>query len=174
MARRLSRWLLFFVMTCPLDLSLAEAPVVVAEAGKVHPAGTRIAFPGSRVSFVIPAGWSGGLTEDTEVIVLGSDTLGFGMVFRTLNMTEQELIAQLNEPQAIAHELIFEPVGPVKKTDAYLTASYEAGSLAGRALVVLGPERQGVLYFFGGPPEESAGFEHTLALVAASTSFDGP
>ncbi len=158
----------------PSFASSVDGSAIVAEAGKSYPAGTRIAFPASAVSFVIPTGWSGGLAEDAEVIVLGSERLGFAMIFRTVNMTEQDLVAELSEAQAIAHELIFEPVGPVRKTGDYLTASYQAGSLIGRALALLGPGQQGVVYFFGGPSDEAVVFEHTLADIAASTSFDRP
>jgi hypothetical protein len=147
------------------------SPPVDMQPDRSYPAGTRLRIPKGRASFVIPAGWHAQLPGDSEAILAVSDAgAGFVMVFMILNTTEEELKALLGEPQALTHDLVFEPVGPVVKKGNRLSAAYEAGSLSGRAVTVMGPE-QGVLFFLGTPRTDPAETERVLDELADSTEF---
>lgn len=149
-----------------------SSTVVEMQPGQAYAAGTRVHIPKGGASFVIPAGWHAQLPEDSEVIIAVSESgAGFIMVFMILNLTEEELTALLAEPQPITHDLVFEPIGPVTKKDNRVTAAYEAGSLSGRAVTVMGPNRQGVLFFLGRPHMESSEPDLLLDELADSTEF---
>lgn len=150
-----------------------SAPVD-AQSGESYPAGTRLLVPKGRASFLVPVNWHAQAPEDSEAIVLISDSgAGFVMVFMILNTTEEELMTLLGEPQPLTHDLVFEPAGPAVKKGNRMTASYEAGSLSGRALAVMGPE-QGVLFFLGRPRTDSVDTDRVLADLADSTEFASP
>lgn len=177
--------LLFSLWSCSWSVTEAQAespinktqafPAVEMQPGQTYAAGTRLHIPKGNASFVIPAGWHAQLPEDSEAIIAVSESgAGFVMVFMILNMTEEELIALMGEPQPITHDLVFEPAGPVVKKGNRVTAGYEAGSLSGRAVTVLGPDQQGVLFFLGRPRTESNQPDQVLDDLAESTEFAAP
>lgn len=96
------------------------------------------------------------------------------MVLMILNLTEEELTGLLGEPQPITHDLVFEPAGPVVKRGNRVEAAYEAGSLSGHALTVMGPNQQGVLFFLGRPRTEAEQPDQVLDELADSTEFAAP
>lgn len=149
-----------------------SSPAVEMEAGSAYAAGTRLHIPKGSASFVIPPGWHAQLPEDSEAIIVVSEAgAGFVMVFMILNLTEDELTVLLGEPQPITHDLVFEPAGPIEKRGDRVIAAYESGSLSGRALTVLGPNQQGVLFFLGRPRSESNQTDRVLEELADSTEF---
>jgi hypothetical protein len=93
------------------------------------------------------------------------------MVFMVLNMSEEELMQLLGEPQPMTHDLVFQPSGTVMKRGNRVTAEYEAGSLSGRALTVMGPDQQGVLFFLGRPRAEASPADRVLDDLANSVDF---
>lgn len=174
--------LLFSLWSCSGSVTEAQAespltrtqssPAVEMQPGQPYAAGTRLRIPKGNASFVIPVGWHAQLPEDSEAIIAVSESgAGFVMVFMILNMTEEELITLLGEPQPITHDLVFEPAGPAVKKGNRVTAAYEAGSLSGRALTVLGPDQQAVLFFLGRPRTESNQPDQLLDDLAESTEF---
>lgn len=145
------------------------------QPGQAYAGGTRVHIPKGAASFVVPAGWHAQLPEDSDAIIAVSDSgAGFVMVFMVLNLTEEELTALLQEPQPITHDLVFEPVGTVVKKGNRLTASYRGGSLAGRAVAMMGSDRQGVLFFLGRPPTDASQPDRVLDELADSTDFAVP
>lgn len=149
-----------------------HSPPVEMQPGRAYPAGTRVRIPKGAASFVVPAGWHAQLPEDSDAIIAVSESgAGFVMIFMILNLTEEELTAVLSQPQPLTHDLIFEPAGPVTKRGGQLTAAYQAGSLSGRALTLMGPNQQGVLFFLGRPPSQSPDADRVLDDLAASTQF---
>jgi hypothetical protein len=141
----------FFSLWCCLGSVTAEpafvaaagpGPAVEGQPGQSYGPGTRLLIPKGRASFVIPAGWQAQRPDDSETIVAVSDSgAGFIMVFMLLDMTEEQLTALLAEPQPLTHDLVFEPTGSITKKGNRLTASYESGSLSGRALTVMRPDQ---------------------------------
>lgn len=172
---------LLFSLWCCIALAAQAAstvnqayasPVVEMQPGLAYAAGTRLHIPKGSASFVIPSGWQAQLPEDSETIIAGSDEgAGFVMVFMILNLTEDELTALLGEPQPITHDLVFVPAGPIVKRGNRMIAAYEAGSHSGRAVTVMGPNQQGVLFFLGWPRSESNQPDRVLQELADSTEF---
>lgn len=147
-------------------------PTVEMQPGQSYPAGTRVQIPKGSASFIISAGWHAQVPEDSETIIAESESgAGFVMVFMVLDLTDEELIALLGEPQPITHDLVFEPDGQVVRKGNRLAASYRAGALVGRAVIVMGPNQQGVLFFLGRPPTESNQPDRVLDDLADSTEF---
>lgn len=114
------------------------------------------------------------MPPDSPVLILGSpSTPGFGMMFFLIDVSTEDIEAHMSAVQPIAHDLIFEPAGPVSKTGGRLAAAYTGAGMIGRALALVGPSRNGVLYFFGSLPDEVATPGRLLEELAASTVFDG-
>jgi hypothetical protein len=154
--------------------SIQIPSAVEARAGEEYGAGTRIRVGAAGVSFVVPQGWVGGMPPDSQVLILGSpSTPGFGMMFFLIDVSTEDIEAHMSAVQPIAHDLIFEPAGPVSKTGGRLAAAYTGAGMIGRALALVGPSRNGVLYFFGSLPDEVATLGRLLEELAASTVFDG-
>jgi len=142
------------------------------QPGRAYGAGKRVHIPKGSASFVVPTGWHAQLPEDSDAIIAVSESgAGFVMVFMILNVSEEELTALLAESQPITHDLVFEPSGPVVKKGNRVTATYEAGSLSGRTMAVLGPAQQGVLFFLGRPRTESSEADRVLDDLAESIVF---
>ena len=120
--------------TGPPAKKTQPSSVAEMQPGQVYEAGTRVHIPADSASFLIPAGWHARLPEDSEAIILISESgAGFVVVFMVLNLTEEELIALPGEPQPITDDLVFEPDGQVVRKGNRLAASYRARAFVGRA-----------------------------------------
>lgn len=172
------RGLLFAVFLCLLAFSpsaLSASPEESAgqqDSDQTFPSGIRVAVPKGRASFLVPPGWNAQLPEESEAVVLVSESgAGFIMVFMILNVGEDELMQLLAEPQPMTHDLVFQPSGTVTKRGNRMAAEYEAGSLSGRALTVMGPDQQGVLFFLGRPRADTSPADRVLNDLANSVEF---
>jgi hypothetical protein len=146
--------------------------VVEIQPGRSYGGGTRLHLPRGAASFVVPRGWQAQLPEDSEALILTSDSgTGFLMVVMILDQSEEAIMALMDEPQAMTHEMIFQPVRPAEKQGNRVTAAYDAGSLAGRAVTVLGPNQQGVLFFLAKPRIEWEQPDRLLNELADSAEF---
>jgi hypothetical protein len=142
------------------------------EPGQTYAAGTRLRIPKGTASFEIPSGWHAQRPEESEAIILQSEAGdGFVMVFSMLNLTEEALIALLAERQPITHDLVFEPSGPVTKVGNRVKANYKAGSFSGRAISVMGPGQESVLFFLASPSTDSDAPARVLEGLADSIQF---
>lgn len=161
------------LMFPPQGLSASpEERAVNKTAEETFPSGNRVVVPKGRASFLVPPGWDAQLPEDSDAVVLVSNSgAGFIMAFMILNMGEEELMQLLREPQPMTHDLVFQPAGAVMKRGNRMTADYEAGSLSGRALTVMGPDQQGVLFFLGRPRADSSPADRVLDQLANSVEF---
>jgi hypothetical protein len=156
----------------PGDLIRSPSTVEV-QAGEEYGGGTRIRIGAAGVSFVIPRDWSGGLPPDSAVFILGPlGKPGFGLVFFLRDVSAEDIAARMSVVQPFAHDLMFEPTGPVKTVGTRLEAAYAGGDMIGRALALMGPSHNGVLYFLGSRPEEAAALDRLLEELAASTVFE--
>ena len=147
-------------------------PTVEMQPGRAYAVGARVHIPQDSASFAIPAGWHAQLPEDSDAIIVVSESAaGFVMVFMVLNLSDDELTSLLSEAPPITQDLVFEPVGRVIRKGNRLAASYAAWSLVGRSLAVIGPNQEGVLYCLGRPPTESSQPDRVLDDLADSTEF---
>ncbi len=157
----------------PLGDSMQPLSAVEVQAGEEYTGGTRIRIGAAGVSFVIPRDWSGGLPPDSAVFILGPlGKPGFGLVFFLHDVSVGDIAARMSAIQPIAHDLMFELTGPVKTIGPRLEAAYAGGEMIGRALALMGPSRNGVLYFLGSRPDEAAVLDRLLEELAASTVFE--
>lgn len=176
---------IIFAVLCGLPLeaheSLAQTPSsdlplhttsVDIQAGQSYRAGVRVRVPNGTASFPIPAGWRGErLDEMAAVLLVSEKEAGFVLAFAVLNQTEDELFALLGEPQPITDTLVFEPTGTVTRQGKKLTATYTAGSLAGRGLAVMGPDLQGILFLHGRPQKDPRTSRSLLDELAEQVRF---
>lgn len=133
------------------------------QEGHSYQAGTRVRVPNGEASFPIPPGWRGEQLDNMAAVLLVSEReAGFVLAFAILNQTEDELFALLSESQPITETLVLEPVGTVTRHGKKLTATYVAGTLAGRGVAVIGPGQQGILFLHGRPQKEP---RPTLSLL---------
>ncbi len=142
------------------------------QAGQSYRAGTRVRVPNGVASFLIPTGWRGEQLDNLAAVLLVSEKeAGFVLAFAILNQTEDELFALLGEPQPITETLVFEPTGAVIRKGNALTATYVAGSLAGRGMAIIGPELQGILFLHGRPHNEPRPNRSLLDELADQVQF---
>ncbi len=139
--------------------------------GQHYRSGTRVRSPFAGVSFVVPPDWRATLPAGTAVFLDSATKAGLGIVHILNDVTPDELAARLGEPQMFDVGLVLHPVGSVNADGARLTAVYGGGEHVGRAVAVLGPARNAIVYQVAGPKEEARYFEHLLDHLAGSTEF---
>ncbi len=142
------------------------------KAGQQYGSGIRVRAPTLGASFVIPKDWLGGMPPGSQAFLLGSNTkAGLGLAVMFHAVTPQEVADQLNEPQALEEGFVLHPVGSAKRVGNRMTASYHAGEHVGRAVAVLGPEQNAIVYLFTGPKDQGAYYDALIEEIAASTQF---
>lgn len=173
-----------FVLSVGISLGHTAPPTSAREAagfrapavedlriGQFYRGGTRVRSPLAGVSFVVPPDWRATLPAGTSVFLDSSTKAGLGIVHILSEVSRDELIARLDEPQTFDVGLVLHPVGSVKTDGHRLTAVYAGGDYIGRAVALLGPARNAIVYQVAGPKEEARYFENLLDEVAASTEF---
>lgn len=178
--------LLGFISSAVASLGYAAPPTSAREAaglreplvedlriGQHYRGGTRLRSPFAGVSFVVPPDWRATLPAGTALFLDSATKAGLGIIHILNDVTPEELAARLNEPQMFDVGLVLHPVRSVTKEGSRLTAVYTGGDHVGRAVAVLGPARNAIVYLMAGPKEEARYFENLLAEVAASTEFIG-
>ncbi|MEW6245688.1 MAG: hypothetical protein AB1555_03140 [Nitrospirota bacterium] len=176
--------LLGFILSAVASLGYAAPPTSAREAaglrepavedlriGQFYRGGTRVRSPFAGVSFVVPPEWRAALPAGASVFLDSGTKAGLGIVHILSEVTRDELIARLDEPQTFDVGLVLHPVGSVKTDGHRLTAVYAGGDYIGRAVAMLGPARNAIVYQMAGPKEEARYFENLLDEVAASTEF---
>lgn len=149
----------------------AEGSVDLAPGGN-YQSGTILHIPGRGFTFTIPHGWHATVFEDSELPFLISDEgRGLGMIFPLAQVTADGVENELGQPLALSHGVSFVPTGILGRTETRLTRSYLSDSSIGRALALLGPANDCVIYFLMGPENEAGVYEQTLDELATSTRF---
>ncbi len=174
-------WLLVTACTASLfgagptggdNLLLPHETIQDLRLGQFFPGGIRVRSPFVGISFVVPPDWRARLGQGSKVLHLDSATKpGIGIVHLLTDITPEQIEARLNEPQAFEASFVLHPTGPVTKEGGRWVGSYLFGETVGRALALLGPARQAVVYQFIGPKTETASYERLLDHLASSTQF---
>lgn len=140
--------------------------------GQFFSGGIRVRSPFLGISFVVPPDWRASLGQGSKILHLDSATKpGIGIVHLLTDVATEQIEARLNEPQAFEASFVLHPTGPVIKDGTRMSASYLFGETVGRAVALIGPARQAVVYQFAGPKAEAADYERLLNLLATSTQF---
>lgn len=155
----------------PSESRPAEESVDLAPGGN-YQSGTILHIPGKGFTFTIPRGWHATVFEDSELPFLISDEgRGLGMIFPLAQIIADGVENELGQSLALSHGVSFVPTGTLGRTDTRLTRSYLSDSSIGRALALLSPTHDCVIYFLMGPENEAGAYEQTLDELATSTRF---
>jgi hypothetical protein len=147
------------------------------QPNRVYAGGTRLDSARGGVSFVTPPGWVARFGQDAQhrVLVLGSETIeGVGIAIIQSETTAAQVMASLNESQDLGAGVVLRPTGPPTVQGARIAARYRNPTYVGRALAVIGPVRNSVIFFFAGPPKNEETYAQLLQGLATSTSFVAP
>ena len=139
--------------------------------------GVRVEASSVGVSIVVPEGWGGrfGQNARAQVLLLGSNTIeGAGIVVFQSGVTAAQVAATLNEPQDLGSGVILRPTAPAAIQGSRIVASYSNQTYVGRALALLGPSSNGVIFFFAGPPKNDRTYVQLLETLGATTEFGAP
>ncbi len=174
-------WLLVTAFTASLfwvgsvlgeNLLLPHETIQDLRLGQFFSGGIRVRSPFVGISFVVPQDWRARLGQGSKVLHLDSATKpGIGIVHLLTDITPEQIEARLNEPQAFEASFVLHPTGPVTKDGDRWVGSYLFGETVGRAVALIGPARQAVVYLFIGPKTETASYERLLDHLASSTQF---
>jgi hypothetical protein len=161
-----------------LVLASWVAPARAAELGpdQTYAAGTRVESSGAGVSFVIPEGWGGrgGQDEQQQVLSLRSDTIeGVGFAIVQSDVTAAQIMSSLDEPLDLGSGVVLPQTEPPVTKGSLIAARYRSEAYVGRALALLGPTRNAVIFVFAGPPKNERAYVQLLERLGASTQFVG-
>jgi hypothetical protein len=144
---------------------------------RTYAGGTRVEAPNLGVAFVIPEGWAGKFGQDAtnQVVVMGSNTLaGVGLAILQAGQSAAQLAASLAEPQDLGDGVVLRPSAAPDQQGSRITARYQNNVYVGRALAVLGPTGNSVIFFFTGPLKNEDAYGQLVEGMAQSASFGAP
>lgn len=144
------------------------------QVGKIYQNGEALQMSVYGVSFKLPDKTACAIGEDAaamELAAVGKQCLG--VIFLKRDVDKAEAIELLKQPQNI-EGIVLQPQGePVEKDGVhYIThadATYEAHSA-----LIIGPEKNGVLYFLGGLKSDSKSYKDIVESLAKSTKIGAP
>lgn len=160
-----------------LDLPAQADPVEIV-AGQQYSAGQRIGVAHLGVSFVIPAGWGGGLPPGADGVVLGSDQLpGLIIVSSESGATVEEARAWMSSPQQL-DALLLTPAGTPSVAGSRVSNRFQATDgfeqLSAAAAAVVGDSGTVLLAVAIGPTSHAEQQAQWVASIADSAQVRGP
>ncbi len=154
------------------ELAFGGNPVEDLRAGRFFHGETRVRIPFLGVSFKVPRHWRVRLPAGSQVAHLDSSRKpGLGLLIVLDRTTVEAVEARLNEPFALEEAYVLDPSAPVRREGSRLYASYLHGDQVGKAVALLGPASQAMVYFIAGPEQEGDYYVGLLAELADSTDF---
>ncbi len=144
---------------------------------RTYSAGTALESPTLGVAFVMPEGWAGKFAQDakSQVVVMGSNTIeGVGLAIPQLGQSPAQVVAALRESQNLGSGVVLRPTAEPSVQGSRVTARFQDNVYVGRALAVLDPAGQSVIFFFSGPLKNEAAYGQVLEALARSTGFAPP
>jgi hypothetical protein len=139
--------------------------------------GTRVQASNLGISLVIPKAWVAQYGQDATktALIMGSNTIeGIGLAILMTNQNAQQVFAGLNESQDLGSGVVLEPTGAAKQQGQRVTARYANIDYVGRALGLIGPGKNHVVYFFSGPQKNEKIYAGLLEDLANATKFVAP
>ncbi|MEL6821919.1 MAG: hypothetical protein AAFP70_09175, partial [Calditrichota bacterium] len=135
---------------------------------------TRVKDPDSGVSFVVPQDWFGGVPDNSEGFVMGSNTVaGIGLVYLRQQTTMQQAEALLNTAQDLGDGVMMQPTGITRSTNGF-EVDYSSGAYYGKVVARFGNGGNGAAAFWAGPAKDRARYEELARQVAGSFQFNKP
>jgi hypothetical protein len=123
------------------------------------------------VSFMVPKEWRASLPAGSVVFLDSAVKPGLGVIHLLNDVSRDDLIANLSEPQAIEAGFVLHPTSALKEDGNRLYATYAAGDDVGLGVAVMGPGRTGVVYLLIGKKAEWELYEHLSHQLAEVTEF---
>jgi hypothetical protein len=168
-----------FALTAALVVLVLTSWVVPAIAVELEPnqtyaGGTRVESSSVGVSFLTPEGWGGrlGPNPQQQVLLLGSDTIeGVGLAILQADVTAAQVMTRLSEAQDLGDGVVLRLTEPPATRGSLIATRYQNETYVGRALALLGPARNAVIFFFAGPPKNESAYVQLLGALGRSTSF---
>ena len=153
--------------------TLAQAQTEL-EPGQQYKPGAQVKSSSLGIAFDLPEEWLGAYRQgaDQGVLVLGSNSVeGVGLAIFVRNQASARVVQILNESQDLGDNVVLELDGRVNTEGAKVTARYLNQIYVGRALALLGPNQNHVIYFYAGPQMNEQLYTRLLNDLAASTEF---
>lgn len=144
---------------------------------QTYAAGTRVETSSVGVSFVIPEGWVGkfGQDADNQVLILGSNTIeGMGLAILQSGRSAAQIVAGLADAQDFGAGVVLQPTARPEIEGRRITARYQNPTYVGRALALVGPAQNGIVFFFAGPRKHERLYLQVLESLAGATRFLQP
>ena len=168
-----------FALTTALIVLVLTSWVVPAVAVELEPnqtyaGGMRVESSSVGVSFVTPEDWGGrfGQNAQGQVLVLGSNTIeGVGLAILQADVTAAEVMTRISEAQDLGDGVVLRLTEPPATQGSLIATRYQNEMYVGRALALLGPTRNAVIFFFAGPPKNENAYVRLLGALGRSTSF---
>ena len=144
------------------------------QIGRTYNAGTRVRSPELGISFVVPSEWSGGVPDGVGAFLLASNTRpGLGLAMSQRSASRDEVLHAMGQPLTLDESTVLQPQGEPEVEGRWVKArfSWSDGfdTLAGRAMALVDPGGNGVLYVAVGPETEAGHYADLVAGLASST-----
>ncbi len=152
-----------------------KAPVVKdLRVGERYSGGIRVRSPFLGVSFLVPTDWRASLPAGTVVFLDSSLHPGLGFVHLLSDISRDDLLAKLSEPQAIEAGFVLHPVGSVREQGNQFHATYATEHDVAVTVAQLDRSRNSVVYQFVGRKSDENLYRRVVEELAASTEFMPP
>lgn len=152
-------------------LSCAQSSL---EPGQRYPAGSTVRAADLGIVLTLPKDWLGAYRQEQgqSVLLLGSNTVeGVGMAIFLRGYSAERVSALLAEAQDLGDNVVLVPDGAVRTEAGRASARYLNALYVGRALALLGPRQNHVLFFYAGPKKNESQYAGLLQGLATSTQF---
>lgn len=169
---------LFLSALMLVPLLTSDAMAVEPVIGTEYPGTTAIEISGLGLAFTIPAGWSGGIPEGSEVFILAKMGLEGQVIMAADTMDRAELQKRMSQAVPITEDASLVPAGPAKVEGNRVSNTYQItlfgtryeGQAFGRA------SAHGVGFFAIGlyTEESAAEVKRALAHVESSLKLTAP
>ena len=148
----------------------APAVAVELEESQTYAGVTRVESSGVGVSFLIPEGWSGRFERGS--LLLRSNTIeGVVLAILQADVTADQVMASLNKAQDLGSGVVLRLTAPPVAQGTLIASRYEDQRYVGRALALLGPARNAVIFFVAGPSRNESAYVSVLGALGRSTTF---
>ena len=156
-----------------ISMALADEAPRDLQRGQRYEGGTLVRDAKRGLVFRLPESWAGRIPHDSEALLLNAPQQeGVGIVVILGQITPEQLEERLSEPQDFGGSVLLQLARPLDQDGVRWKAAYLSGNVIGRALAMLGPAQQAVVYFFAGPRAEAQAYEQLLDELRNSTRFD--
>lgn len=157
-----------------LGSSLAQAEL---KPKQKYQGGTRVQASALGVSFGVPQDWVAqyGADGKSAALMMASTTIeGVGLAILLGNQSVQQLVSSLSESQDLGGGVVLEPTGAVRPQGQRITARYANAEYVGRAIGLIGPGKNHVVFFFAGPQKNEKIYAGLLEELSSGTRFNAP